>query len=414
MHVQVILILFSSQRKNIFSIPDGVTIHSAFGFKFGNEHQSLSDQKKKELRTNLSYLKLLIIDEMSLLGSDMLYRIHTRLCEVFQTESLFGNRSVVLVGDLLQLPPVKANYIFEEPSRDSHLKAFHSASNIFGSFLPHVLKHNHRQGDSKIFANTLNRIREGILTEEDMKLLENRFTSEEFLDDQAMHIFYTNKEVNDHNEKMLEKLDGAAVTMKANKIFPKGYVSKDSPHGTIDNTQFMKNLVLKIGARCVLVFNINVIDCLVNGSSGTVVGIEYKDDVPYCVIVKFDDSESGKEQRAKYPNLAKKYEKENGTPIFPQELEYQVLSRKGYGHAMRAKIIQFPLKLFYASTAHKMQGQTIKAGSKVIIHWHQNMTKGMAYVMLGRCERLEDIYIAGNDILIIHFPMGQKEFKKKK
>ena len=333
---------------------------------------------------------------MSLLGSDMLYRIHVRLCEVFQTDALFGNRSVILVGDLLQLPPVKANYIFEEPSRDSHLKAFHSASNIFDSFSPHVLQHNHRQGDSKIFANTLNRVREGILTEEDNKLLESRLTSEEFLDDEAMHIFYTNREVNDHNEKMLRKLNGDSVTITANKFFPKGYKSKESPHGTIDNTQFMKNLELKIGARCVLVFNIGVIDSLVNGSSGTVVGMEYKDDVPYCVVVQFDDEECGKEQRAKFPNLSRKYEKYNGTPIFRQELEYQVLSRKGYGHAMRAKIVQFPLKLFYASTAHKMQGQTVKAGSKVIIHWHKNMTTGMAYVMLGRCERLEDIYIAGN------------------
>ena len=186
----------------------------------------------------------------------MLYRIHVRLCEVFQTDSLFGNISIILVGDLLQLPPVKANYIFDEPSKDSHMKAFHSASNLFDTFTPHILQHNHRQGDSKTFANTLNRIRESIMTDEDMELLESRLTSESFLDDDAMHIFYTNKEVNDHNEEMLKKLDGASVTMKANKICPKGYISKESPHGTIDNTQFMKNLTLKKGARCVLVFNI--------------------------------------------------------------------------------------------------------------------------------------------------------------
>ena len=94
----------------------------------------MKNKKKKELRTNLSCLKLLIIDEMSLLGSDMLYRIHVRLCEIFQSEALFGNISVILVGDLMQLPPVKASYIFEEPSKDSHLKAFHSASNVFDSF----------------------------------------------------------------------------------------------------------------------------------------------------------------------------------------------------------------------------------------------------------------------------------------
>ena len=378
-----------------------MTIHSAFGFKFGNEHQSLSDQKKKELRKNLSCLKLLIIDEMSLLGSDMLYRIHVRLCEIFQTEALFGNISVILVGDLMQLPPVKATYIFQEPSRDSHLKAFHSVQNIFESFTPHVLEYNHRQGESKVFAETLNRIREGEMSQDDIELLKSRLTTEQFLENEAMHIFYTNKEVNEHNEKMLEKLKGLSITIKAGKVVPRGYESKESPHGTVDNTQFMKNLTLKIGARCVLVFNINVVDSLVNGSSGTIVGIESKDNSPYCIIVRFDDEFCGKEQREKYPNLSKKYENVNGTPIFKQDLEYQVFSRKGYGHAARAKVIQFPLKLFYASTAHKMQGQTIKAGSKVVIHWHKNMTNGMAYVMLGRCEKLEDIYIAGKYIFFL-------------
>ena len=285
-----------------------MTLHSAFGFKFGNEHQSLSDQKKKELRKNLSCLKLLIIDEMSLLGSDMLYKIHVRLCEIFQTESLFGNISVILVGDLMQLPPVKANYIFQEPLRDSHLKAFHSVQNIFESFTPHVLEHNHRQGESKIFANTLNRIREGEMSDDDIELLKSRITMEQYLEDKAMHIFYTNKEVNEHNDKMLEKVEGSTITIKAGKIVPRGYESKESPHGTVDNTQFMKNLTFKIGARCVLVFNINVLDSLVNGSSGTIVGIEMKDGSPYCIIVIFDDESCGEEQRAKYPNLSKKYE----------------------------------------------------------------------------------------------------------
>lgn len=42
------------------------------------------------------------------------------------------------------------------------------------------------------------------------------------------------------------------------------------------------------------------------------------------------------------------------------------------------------------------QGQTVKKGSTLVIHWHQKMDKGMAYVMLGRCENLEDIHIAGD------------------
>jgi hypothetical protein len=43
----------------------------------------------------------------------------------------------------------------------------------------------------------------------------------------------------------------------------------------------------------------------------------------------------------------------------------------------------------------QMQGQTVKSGSKVVIHWNKSFQKGMAYVCLGRSERLEDIFIVG-------------------
>ena len=369
---------------------------------------------------------------MSLLGSDMLYKIHVRLCEVFQTEAPFGNVSVCLVGDLLQLPPVKANYIFEEPLRNSHYKAFHSASKLFESFTPHVFVQNHRQGKSRDFAETLNNIRVGELTEADQNLLMSRLTNEEFLEDDAMHIFYTNKEVNEHNKKMLDKIQEPEICIKAKKFAPKGYEPKESPNGTVDSTQFMNVLKIKKGARCVLNFNVDVIDGLVNGSSGTIIGIEMRLGKPYCVMVQFDDPSCGKELRAKFPQLAKKYEDKNGTPIFMQDLEYQVMSRKGYGHATKSKVRQFPLKLFYSSTAHKMQGQTVMAGAIVIIHWNKRMTDGMAYVMLGRSERIDDVFIAGdfdingikcsklaldesNRLLQIHLNrnMDQDEFRSK-
>ena len=42
-----------------------------------------------------------------------------------------------------------------------------------------------------------------------------------------------------------------------------------------------------------------------------------------------------------------------------------------------------------------MQGQTVKPRSKVIIHWAKKFQPGMAYVMLGRSSRRQDIFIAG-------------------
>ena len=93
-----------------------MTLHSAFDFNFiGRVHESLSDKKLAQFRNNLADLKLIIIDEMSMVDSDKLYKIHRRLCEVLQYDmtELFANVGIVLVGDLLQ---VKCYYIFTRNS----------------------------------------------------------------------------------------------------------------------------------------------------------------------------------------------------------------------------------------------------------------------------------------------------------
>ena len=83
-----------------------MTLHSAFDLNFnGRVHESLSDKKLAQYRTNLADLKLIIVDEMSMVDSDKLYKIHRRLCEVLQYDmtELFANVGIVLVGDLLQV-----------------------------------------------------------------------------------------------------------------------------------------------------------------------------------------------------------------------------------------------------------------------------------------------------------------------
>ena len=83
----------------------GITLNSAFDLKFGNKHLPLGDKKLAEFRNALADLKLIIIDEISLVKSDMLYQIHRRLCEIFPECSKFpfGKRSVIAVGDLMQV-----------------------------------------------------------------------------------------------------------------------------------------------------------------------------------------------------------------------------------------------------------------------------------------------------------------------
>ena len=57
------------------------------------------------------------------------------------------------------------------------------------------------------------------------------------------------------------------------------------------------------------------------------------------------------------------------------------------------QVKQFPLKSAWASTAHKVQGITIKKGTNVVIHGHERIPNGMYYLMLSRVEEMEQIYI---------------------
>ena len=313
----------------------------------------LSERKLAQMREMLSDLKLIIIDEFSMLSADMLYIIHLRLCEVFQCDpkrDWFANKSIILVGDLLQLPPVKACYVFAEPLNDN-FATFHEVSPLWGTFEAYVLRHNHRQADEKDWANSLNNFRVGEVSKEDEAVLKSRITEEQYLDDDAMHVFYMNDDVNKHNDKMLDSIVGEAEEIDAIKANPKGFTPNVSKQ-TVHTTNFMNKLKVKIGARVSLVFNVNTPDNLVNGSFGTIVGFERtRSNAIEVIVVAFDDPNAGVQQRRKYPNISRKYENVRGTPIYRQECEYQTSNKGG----ARAKVVQFPIRLAWANTAHKMQ-----------------------------------------------------------
>ena len=61
---------------------DGQTLHSSFGFSFDNKHNSLPDKSRDMRRATLKYLKLVIIDEVSMVKADMLMQLDLRLQEI--------------------------------------------------------------------------------------------------------------------------------------------------------------------------------------------------------------------------------------------------------------------------------------------------------------------------------------------
>ena len=63
---------------------EGQTLHSSFGFSFDNKHYSLSDKNRDQKRAALRNLKIVIIDEISMVKSDMLYQLDLRLQEIME------------------------------------------------------------------------------------------------------------------------------------------------------------------------------------------------------------------------------------------------------------------------------------------------------------------------------------------
>ena len=77
-------------------------------------------------------LKMIIIDEMSMIGSDMLYDIHKRLSEIrFGSLEPFGGLGLLLVGDLMQLKAIKAKQIYEKPVAPKNALIWESDDNLF-------------------------------------------------------------------------------------------------------------------------------------------------------------------------------------------------------------------------------------------------------------------------------------------
>ena len=357
----------------------------------------------ESLRRQFEDMMCIIIDEMSMVGADFFYYIHKRMVEITRSEDLFGNRALLLVGDLLQIPPVGQTSIYSEPKNMQNNALYKSDDNLWDSCETVHLITNKRQGNCP-WRETLDRIRIGQMNEDDEKLLETRRVSNEEHKnknyDNALHLFYSNNEVCEHNKAMLAKLDGNTKDFQANlKGYPKGSFPQIKYDTFIEETRLHEYLSLKNGTRVMLIHNIDIADGLVNGVAGTVIGYAYdnsttKPDVKgsnvRAIIVKFDDPKVGLDLKKKKKNDPQMKKFKDGVPISRCTLQIYPDRFRG---SLEINVEQFPLNLFYASTSHKIQGRTLK-DEDVVCHTSYNMKPGCGYVMLSRNSKLENVYIS--------------------
>ena len=373
----------------------GQTMHSAFGFSFDNKHHSLSDKKREEKRKALRNLKIVIIDEISMVRVDMFYQLDLRLQEIKERPNIpFGGVSLMCFGDLMQLKPCLGRYICDKPSNpEFHIT--HLLASRWSMLQVLNLETNHRQGEDKTYADLLNRIRIGAQTEEDMELLKTRVRKKDHTDLKTVGLIIscTRKTVAKYNEDYIESLDGDEIKSEARHHLQtkKKFKPKIHPEGTVGKSSFMNILKLKLGVKVILIHNIDTADCLTNGQLGILMGILYTVDGEVDkLVVKFHNESAGKDKRKRFPGITAKFP--GGTVIERTTFKY-CLSEKNSQAGAQAAVVQFPLKLAHAITTHKIQGQTIAKPIKVLLDIESSFEAAMVHVMLSRVQAIDQVYI---------------------
>ena len=79
-------------------------------------------------------------------------------------------------------------------------------------------------------------------------------------------------------------------------------------------------------------------------------------------------------------------------PVEKIEFHYS-LSKKPNSASSNAVALQFPLRLAFAATAHKIQGSTIRKPNHLVVDLRTVRESAQAYVMLSRVQSLSQIVI---------------------
>ena len=112
------------------------------------------------LRNKLSELKMVIINDISMVSSDLFFKINAELLEIFicSTETEFAGLIVILVDDLLQLPPVKGKPVYATADGCASLEG-HLPLNLWRVLQFGELIEVMRLRDDTKFIDLLNKIR---------------------------------------------------------------------------------------------------------------------------------------------------------------------------------------------------------------------------------------------------------------
>ena len=346
----------------------GVTIHSFFQLPL---HPFIPGSKieskfafSKEKRSIIKTIDILVIDEISMVRSDLLDAVDSVLRRFRDRTKPFGGVQLLMIGDLQQLTPVVTD---EEADL---LRQYYPTPYFFGSralakidYVTIELKEVYRQQDED-FIRILNDVRKGFPSMETINTLNSRYIPD-FQPDQDegyIRLVTHNNMANSYNEQQLVQIDEPLHCFDAqiSGTFPEYSYPTDV------------RLELKTGAQVMFVKNDPSAEKrYYNGKIGHVV--EILDDV---ILVQCP----GDEEAVAVEQL----EWENSRYIInehTQEMETEV----------QGVFRQYPLRLAWAITIHKSQGLTF---DKAVIDAASSFASGQVYVALSRCRTLDGVVLA--------------------
>tara|TARA_Y100000748_G_scaffold266478_1_gene236897 strand:+ start:433 stop:1680 length:1248 start_codon:yes stop_codon:yes gene_type:complete len=331
---------------------DAKTIHSFFNLPF--HVVTKNDIKKHYNKRLINKIDAILIDEASMLRPDIMDAIDLTLQLTKNNKKPFGGIQIILIGDLYQLPPVITNDEEDVMNRlypDGH---FFFNSNVVNKIdlIKFELKHVYRQTDKKLI-NLLDKARDATLNDDDIEILNQRVVNDAFIvPDEVLTLSTNNYKVNTIN----------SINLK--NIRAKEYSYEAEIEGSYSGSPVDKDLKLKVGAQVMLVKNGS------NWVNGTLATIDKLSDTEIYIKVK------GK---------VYKLEKEKW-----ERFEYKIADNK-ITTSISATFTQYPLKLAWAATIHKCQGQTFE--NIVIDIDFGAFAHGQTYVALSRVVSLDGLYL---------------------
>ncbi len=333
----------------------GKTIHSFFLFP----PRILINEKVKRLRSKIiNKIDTILIDECSMIRCDVLDAIDKSLRLNRNSEKSFGGVQIILLGDIHQLPPVireNEQDIFDNFYPNGHYffnANCYSESNIQLYELTKI----YRQKDEK-FIKILNKIRTGNVTNIDLLPLNNTVTFQDSnLPSETIILSPTNRKVDSINSFNLQNINSEVFS----------YQSKET--GDFKERPADEILKLKVGAQVMLIKNdTKSPKRWVNGSIGTVTEL------------------STNSIHLKIKNKVHKIIQDTW-----EKFDYLIKNGQ-VTHEVVATFTQYPIKLAWAVTIHKSQGQTFE---KVIIDLDRgSFAHGQTYVALSRVTSLEGLFL---------------------